>query len=374
MSGGHEQPVKRVVVIGGGVMGSAAAWQLASRGIQVRLLEQYEPGHDRGSSHGTSRIYRLAYPDAFYVGLAARALPLWRQAEAESGRAVLSLTGAVDHGPAAAIEALYAALRGGGHPATILRPEEAAERWPGLRFDTSVLFHPTAGRVHAGHAVLAFQRAAVLKGAVISPDTRVASVNRTGRTGVEVVTIDGEVHLADAVVIAIGGWAPGLAAASIAGIPPLRVTQEQPLHFPAPDALRWPSFIHHGGAALGQAEGVYGLGSVDGVKVGFHGVGPVVDPDARDRSIDPVALRQIQAYAETWLPGVSHADPVAATCLYTTTPDHDFIVDRDGPVTVLAGFSGHGFKFAPAIGQIAADLVQGADAPERFRTRRFANR
>ncbi len=355
-----------VVVVGGGVMGSAAAWQLASRGFAVTLLERSTPGHTEGSSHGSSRIFRLAYPDAFYVSLAARALPLWRQLEEESGLELLSLTGAVDHGPTAAIEELHAELRAAGHTARVLTPEQAGERWPGLRFDTSVLFHAAAGRLHADRAVVAFQQAAAAKGAVIRHQVRVAKLLRHGVNRVEAVTTEGEVLTADAAVVAVGGWAPGLAAEAVSGLPVLRVTQEQPVHFPAPDALDWPSFIHHGGAGLDDQAGVYGLGSTDGVKAGFHGVGPIVDPDRRDRGIDPAALRGVQRYAERWLPGVDVSAPTATTCLYTITPDHDFVVDRDGPVTVLAGFSGHGFKFASAIGALAAELVSGEPGARRF--------
>ena len=355
-----------VVVVGGGVMGSAAAWQLASRGFAVTLLERGAPGHTEGSSHGSSRIFRLAYADASYVDLAARALPLWRQVEEDAGLEVLSLTGAVDHGPAAATGAIHAELRGAGHTSRLLTPEQAGERWPGLRFDTSVLFHAAAGRVHSDRAVVAFQRAAAAKGAVVRHGVRVAELLRHGVNRVEVVTTDDEVFTADAAVVAVGGWAPGLTARSVSGLPRLRVTQEQPVHFPAPDALDWPSFIHHAGAGLDDESGVYGLGSTDGVKVGFHGVGPVVDPDHRDRGIDPAALRRVQQYAERWLPGVDASAPTATTCLYTITPDHDFVVDRDGPVTVLAGFSGHGFKFASVIGELAADLVSGKPGARRF--------
>ena len=355
-----------VVVIGGGVMGSAAAWQLASQGYGVTLLERSVPGHTEGSSHGSSRIFRLAYADGFYVSLAARALPLWRRIEEESGRELLTLTGAVDHGPAPVVNELYARLREAGHEAQILSPGEAGERWPGLRFDTSVVFHADAGRVHADHAVLAFQEAAVARGATVRHQVRVVEVLRRGADRVEVATVDGEVIPADAAVVAVGGWAPGLAAETVRGLPPLRVTQEQPVHFPAADPLAWPSFIHHGGAGLDADFAVYGLGSDDGVKVGFHGVGPIVDPDHRDRTVDAAARDRIRAYAERWLPGADASHPDATTCLYTTTPDQDFVIDRDGPVTILAGFSGHGFKFAPLIGELAADLVSGRPGASRF--------
>ena len=103
--------------------------------------------------------------------------------------------------------------------------------------------------------------------------------------------------------------------------------------------------------------GVYGLASVDGLKVGFHGQGPVVDPDDRDRTPDAVMLAGLREYARPWLPGVDPESAVPVTCLYTLTPDQQFVVDRLGRITVLAGFSGHGFKFASAIGELAAGLT-----------------
>ncbi|MEW2167201.1 FAD-dependent oxidoreductase [Streptomyces sp. NPDC007084] len=372
----HERPppvsARRVVVIGGGVMGSAAAWRLAGRGDEVTLLERFWPGHDRGSSHGTSRIFRLAYADPFYVDLAVRALPLWREAEEVTGRRVLTLTGAVDHGPSAVIEALREALSRAGRPAERLAPEQVAERWPGLRADTSALFHPEAGRLHADEAVAAFQQAARDRGARVRHGARVTGLSLQGEGAA--VRVEGEDELrADAVVVAAGSWTASLLTGDrgpLRRLPALRVTQEQPVHFPAGDALSWPSFIHHPGAALPAAgrtvDGVYGLGSVDGVKAGFHGIGPVADPDHRDRTPDPGTVAALAAYAERWLPGVRHTAPDPLTCLYTTTVQRDFIADRQGPVTVLGGCSGHAFKFAPVLGELAAALVHGSPGPDRF--------
>lgn len=357
--------MSHVVVIGGGVMGSSAAWHLAGRGHEVTLLEQFSPGHDRGSSYGSSRIFRLAYSDPFYVDLAVRALPLWRQLEAETATTVLTLTGAVDHGPEPATRALVDTLAAAGRLHEVLTPAAAAERWPGLRIDGGALFHPEAGRLHADHAVAALQQAAIGRGAQVRHGTRVARITPRRDERLEVVTAV-DVLLADHVVVAVGGWA--WKTLSRLGITPpvLRVTQEQPAHFATADALSWPSFIHHGGGALPAGSGVYGLGSDDGVKVGFHGVGPVVDPDHRNRRLDPAAERRLQEYAASWLPGVDSSIPTSSTCLYTTTPDHDFVIDRRGSVTILAGFSGHGFKFGAVIGELAADLVDGKPGEDRF--------
>lgn len=353
-------------MVGGGVMGSSAAWHLADRGYDVTLLEQFEPGHDRGSSHGSSRIFRLAYPDPFYVDLAIRALPAWRRLEAVVGTSLLSLTGAVDHGPTAATRGLRDALAAAGRPHRTLTPAQVEGRWPGLRADTSALFHKEAGRLDADAAVTALQQAAVARGAEVRHRTRVARIGTRSDGRVEVVTDTEEVLVADQVVVAVGGWAHKALPALGITPPTLRVTQEQPVHFAAPGALDWPSFIHHGGAALPAGSGVYGLGSVDGVKVGFHAVGPVVDPDHRDRSIDLAAEETLRDYASSWLPGVDLDRATSTTCLYTVTPDHDFVIDRRGRVTVLAGFSGHGFKFGSIIGDLAADLVDGKSGESRF--------
>jgi sarcosine oxidase len=356
---------RTVIVVGGGVMGSSAAWQLASRGAEVTLLEQFTPGHGLGSSHGSSRIFRLAYADPFYVALAVRALPLWRRLEEEADTGVLTLTGAVDHGPAAATQALRVALATAGRPFEPLVPAQVAERWPGLRAESTALFHPEAGRVHAEHAVTAFQRAARRRGATVRHGVKAVAVRPRGESA-EVATSDGAALTADAVVVAVGGWAPAVLPRLVPRVPRLRVTLEQPAHFPAADPLSWPSFIHHGGQALDVAGGVYGLGSADGVKAGFHGIGPVIDPDHGERTADPARLAVLRDYARRWLPGADADRAEATTCLYTTTPDHDFVIDRTGPITVLAGFSGHGFKFAPVIGELAADLVDGGPGARRF--------
>ncbi|MFD3649444.1 FAD-dependent oxidoreductase [Streptomyces cyaneofuscatus] len=271
----------RVLVVGGGLMGAAAAWRLSVRGHQVTVLERFGPGHDRGSSYGSSRIFRLAYAEPSYTELALRALPLWRRLEEESGQSVLTLTGAVDHGLPEAVERLAGVLAGAGRSAQRLSPGEVADRWPGLRADTTALYHPDAGRVHADDAVAALLKASGQRGAEVRHGVRVTEIRDTGRTGggVTVVTDADEALTADAVVVAVGGWAPGFLPDLVSGLPPMRVTQEQPVHFPVPDALDWPSFIHHPGAGWHVPGGLYGLGSVDGVKIGLHGVGPVVDPD-----------------------------------------------------------------------------------------------
>ena len=355
-------------MIGGGVMGSAAAWQLALRGHRVVLFEQYGPGHTRGASHGSSRIFRHAYPTRRYVALAARAARLWRQLERVDGQHFYARTGAVDHGDPATLHALAQALNEAGLEHSLLRPSAAQLQWPGLRFDTMVLHHPEAGRLHADQAVAALQRRASAEGAEVWHNSPVTGL-RSHSAGVRVLTASGSLRF-DQVVVAAGAWTTELLAgvpAVLRELPELTTTQEQPAHFlPLETPVGWPSFIHHPGAEY-QGPGIYGLGSADGIKIGEHGTGPKVEPATRDYLPDPAGIARLRAYAARWLPGVDPATASATTCLYTTTPDHNFVIDRRGPITVAAGFSGHGFKFGPAVGELVAGLVNGTtDAPELF--------
>src|SRR4051794_21330753 len=156
-----------VIVVGAGAMGSATAWWLARRGVEVVLLEQFEPGHTRGSSHGGSRIFRFAYYDPFYVRMAQAALPLWRELEDDVGETLLDITGAVDHGDPRSVDRVAAARAECGASHEVITPDAARERWPAMRFDGRVLFHPDGGRCRADATVAALQRRAAELGADI---------------------------------------------------------------------------------------------------------------------------------------------------------------------------------------------------------------
>jgi sarcosine oxidase len=207
-------------------MGSAAAWQLAKRGARVVLLERFEPGHVRGASHGASRMFRFAYPDPFYVDLVARALPLWREVEAASGQALLAITGGVDHGDPASLQAIANALDAVGVTGNWLEPDEATRRWPGLRFDASALHHPDSGRLDADAAVSALQRQAAGHGAQVLHHARATRVDEDG------VRVGDDVFQAPRIVVTAGAWTRHLLGEHLP-LPPLHVTQEQPLHFAA---------------------------------------------------------------------------------------------------------------------------------------------
>lgn len=363
-----------VVVIGGGAMGSAAAWHLAGRGRDVLLLERFAPGHTEGASHGASRNFNQAYSDATYVPMLVEALPLWRELEAESGDALLETTGIVNHGAGPAFDAVHDALRAAGIPAEFVPLAEAAERWPGIRFDSRVLLTPQAGRLNADRSVAALQAGVVARGGQVRHRARVTNLRVVGDDEVH-VTVESsgslETVVARRVVVTVGAWTSKMLADSIAH-PSLVVTQEQPAHFAVLDTdATWPGFNH--APTPGDPDydywysAVYGMITPgEGVKAGWHGSGAVVDPDRRSYLPEPEQLAALQRYAREWLPGVDSESFVPISCTYTTTPDSNFVLDRVGPVVVGAGFSGHGFKFVPTVGRILADLVDGVPAPALF--------
>lgn len=344
-----------VAVVGAGAMGCATAWHLAQRGRRVLLLERFEAGHRNGSSHGGVRIFRHAYGDPHYVHLAARALPLWRELEADTGEQLLELTGAYDHGPAGTIEPIAAALAGFGVAHEVLDPYEAQPRVPGLRFDAEVLAHPLGGRCFADRTLAALTRRAAELGADVRFRTRAAA--RLAASGGVELALDGPggastVH-ADVVVVTAGAWMPAVVNALGVAPPPVVVTQEQVVHFPLRDPrAAWPSFIHHLPVSR------YGmLTPGEGLKVGGHHEGAVVSPDERGFELGTERLATIVEYVRQWVPGVVPTPQFGATCLYTTTANEDFVLDRVGPVVVGSPCSGHGFKFTPLIGQLLADLA-----------------
>jgi len=366
-SSGSPEHTAPVVVIGAGVVGAATAYALTARGERVLLVEQHARGHHLGSSHGATRIFRQGYADPEYVALTTRALALWEALEAAAGEELVVRTGAVDHGRPEVVDAIAAALADADIPHESLTPEQAAARWPGIAFEGHVLTHSSAGRIRSERTIEVFLTLAERTGLVdLRFDTRVTGLEDHG-DDVTVTLSDGSAVRTASVVAAVGSWAPTLVGELLAGrgagLPAIRVTQEQPAHFPShlPDAA-WPSFVH-----WADGDDVYGLLTPgEGVKVGFHGTGPVVDPDHRDFVPVPAEAERLQAYVARYVPGVDATEPTFISCLYDNSPDEDFVIDRVGPLTVATGFSGHGFKFAPLLGEMLADLATGGVPHPRF--------
>lgn len=372
-----------VAVIGLGVMGSAALAALGRRGRRVVGIDRFVPGHDRGSSHGATCIIRLGYFEhPSYVPLLRAAYPLWRELEARSGASLMSITGILEIG-APASELVAGTLRASrlhGLAHEILDQRALAKRFPAFRVpeDFIGVFQPDGGFVRAEPTVDALLGDARNAGAELCREERVLAVEPDG-TGVRVVT-ERSTIAAGCAIVAAGAWVTSLVRhVSL----PVRVTRQVLGWFEPVDAAqaamfapdRFPVFL------LQNRDGIYYGFPADGsagVKVATHVAGTTVDPDRYDRGVSPGDEATIRTALKAHVPGADGRLITAKTCLYTVSPDGDFILDRlpsHPQIIVASPCSGHGFKFAPIIGEILADLaMMGATAHDisRFSLARFS--
>jgi sarcosine oxidase len=355
-----------VIIIGGGVMGCAAAWQLAKEGRRTLLLEQFNLGHTFGSSHGPSRIIRLAYDSADYVRLAQASYVLWRELEAEANESLLFKVGGLDLGQPDAlmldgIRATYQAL---GIPFEALARDEVVRRYPqfNLPEDTVGLYQADYALLAADKCVATLAAQAGRLGATIHENESARSI-RAVDDEIEVQTERGT-YRAGRLILAAGSWMRPLLGSLDLNVP-LVVKKEQLAffqpHVPAQFLPgRFPLFIHRqpGTTILGSGFPIFGQPA--GVKVMFDRIAPEIAAGNTDRTVDGPMLERLRRYAKEILPGLTGEIVHAVVCPYTMTPDEDFIIDHHPahPQVVIASpCSGHGFKFAPVIGRILADLA-----------------
>jgi sarcosine oxidase len=352
-----------LAVIGLGVMGSAALAAMACRGGHVVGIDRFTPGHDRGSSHGATRVIRLGYFEhPSYVPLVRAAYPLWRELEAESGAPLLTVTGILEMG-AAGSDLVAGTLRSArlhGLPHEVLDAAGMMKRFPAFRLpdDFIGVFQPDGGVLQAEPAVAAFQWIARQAGADLRMEERVLGVAPEG-DGVRVTTERGEVR-AGCAIVAAGPWLktllPQLAV-------PLRVTRQ---------VLAWFAPVRHAHQFAADCFPVFLLQNQDSLFYGFpadntgvkiakhHHLDETADPDDCSRTVSAADETVIRSVLKAHVPDADGPLVVARTCLYTMTPDGDFILDRmpgRPQIIVASPCSGHGFKFAPLIGEILADLA-----------------
>jgi sarcosine oxidase len=349
-----------VAVVGAGLLGSATARALGARGVPAVVLEQFGRGHARGSSHGATRIFRLSYPDPGYVRMALLAQEAWARLQADAGEELLVTTGGLDAGPAAVRCASALAECGVAH--TWLAAAGLRERFPGIapRPGEQLLFQPDAGVCLAGRAVAALQRLAERAGVPVRERTSVLGIELNG-DGVVLRTPGGDIT-AKVVVVTAGPWAAHVLAGAVARVPRMTPTVQQVRYFrPAEPGGSWPALIEwpDGGP---DWYAVPMAGGAPGVKVAAHIPGRPVDPrEGPFGQIDPALEAAAADYVRARLPGLVPAGLAPETCLYTMTADEDFVLDREGPVVVGGGCSGHAFKFGPLLGEMLADLALGTE-------------
>jgi monomeric sarcosine oxidase len=349
-----------VAVVGLGLSGSATALAAARRGHTVAAFEAYAPGHRRGSSHGHSRIFRRAYLDPLYVDLTGRARERWERLEADAGERLISRVGGVDHGPGREPERMTALLREHGVAAELFDPADAARRWPGIRFAGPVTYDPEGGVIDPEAAMAALVRLAVAAGASAAYETPVRDLEPR-EDGVR-FTAGGETWHAGTLVVAAGGWV-GPLLGGLVPLPPLVVTEQHVLYFPLREPGPWPTVVH---GPEPERLDVYALSEGLLCKVGEHVNGTVTTAATRDFTIPADVCERITGYVREWLPGLDPEPRSKTTCLYTRAPGEDFVLDRHGPIVVCSPCSGHGAKFAPLIGELAADLIDGGAPLPRF--------
>lgn len=385
-SGAGHDAVYDVIVLGLGGMGAAAAAHLTQRGQRVLGLEQHALGHDAGASHGETRLIRRAYFESpRYVPLLERAYQLWDELSAATGEELLHRVGlalcAPRGGDAAGASAFARALATAqqvGVPVEELTAAQAMSRWPALRLpeDFACLYEPGAGFLAVERCVLAHHEVARRHGAELRAEEPVVSW-RAEDDGVEVTTAKGR-YRARALVIAAGPWsAPLLAELAL----PLRVHRVVQLWFPAGEAMAkergMPCYAFDVGGHFFYGFPRWGQW---GAKFCEHAPGAAVADGALaavDRSLHESDVTAVSEAVSRYLPEASPTPAHHKVCLYTMTPDEDFLIDlhpRHKNVAIAAGFSGHGFKFASVVGEILADLAidGGTRHPIDFLKLRFA--
>jgi sarcosine oxidase len=371
-----------VIVVGLGGMGSATVRHLAARGVRVLGLERFDPAHDRGSSHGGSRVIRQSYfEDPAYVPLLLRAYELWEEAEKDSGADLLTLTGGLYLGPpeSTTFAGSLRAAQEWDLPHEVLDAAALATRFPTITpaADEVAVFEERAGFVRPERTVATHLDLAARDGADLRFGQQVLSWEATA-SGVRVRTADGK-HTAGRLVISPGAWAPTLLADL--GLP-LRVERQVQYWFAPPGGVE--PYVGHPVYVAEQAGGaqIYGFPAIDGpdggVKVAFFRRGRVTDPDALDRVVTEAEVDEMRARVADTLPGLVGPLVTSVPCMYTTTPDEHFVIAAHPElenVTVACGFSGHGFKFVPVVGEIVADLATTGTTSHPialFDPRRFA--
>ncbi len=361
-----------VIVIGVGGLGSATVYQLAKRGKKVLGIERFGIPHEMGSSHGLTRIIRLAYyEDPSYVPLMHRAYELWHDIETELDAKLLYTTGSIDAGPEGddVFSGSLESCQVHGLEHEVLTSKELTARFPGYRFptETMALFQPQGGLLVPERCIEGYAKAAQKLGATIHTEERTLDWEPTAGGGVRVTTDKGT-YEAGSLVVAAGAWAYKM----IPILEGIAVPERQVLiwmEVQEPDNFKPENFpVFNCRVEEGRYYGFPEFnpsGNTPGFKFGrWHHLEEVVDPDTIDRTPNDADEKLLRTFGERYFPGAGGRTLNLKACMFTNTNDEHFVLDTlpDHPqVSVAAGMSGHGFKFCSVIGEVMADLATDGD-------------
>lgn len=353
-----------VIVVGLGGMGAAAAYHLSAHGLRVLGLERYDFGHGRGSSHGETRIIRLAYFEgSAYVPIVQRAYRLWQDLGERIGAPLLFRTGSLEMSEEGHdfVDRSEASCRDHGLPFELLDAAETMRRHPAFKLhpNTRAIFQPDGGFVLSEAGIRAHADLATAHGALLRTGETVLGFDETGAGRVSVRTDKGSYSAAQLVLTA-GPWMPQLVPALGRSLETFKQTLGWfvPRHRELFAPSAFPVFIHF--SSEGEFYG-FPLYGDRGVKVGGpHFAREPIDPDEPDRVASPRQVKALEGFFDRHLPDAAGPAQTPTGCIYTKTPDEHFIIDRHPAMRqalLVSACSGHGYKFAPAIGEIVADLV-----------------
>lgn len=381
-------PIYDIAIIGAGIMGAAAACEMARDGARVALIDQSRLPNPRGASVDHSKVFRFAYPDPLYARLAADALKLWREAERETETELMTRTGLLLIGSrrsqSDSEDALgcYNALRSVDLEAEMLTGDEAARLFPQFNADAIAygVLDPSGAILHAERAVSAFIDLARRRGVSVIENRRVAAINN--RDGVTALATEpGGVIECHRAMVASGPWTRRLLP-EVNNL--LATTRQEVFYFEPEGKENAPGFgIGDFPIFFATDAGFYGfpIHHAGAMKIANHEKGDPVDPDRVDESVSPEAINECRAFFAEFIPALADARlKESRVCIYNNTPDDDFIIDWHPElenILIVTGFSGHGFKFGPLIGRIAAELLLSGSTAyniDRFRLSRFEQR
>ncbi len=365
-AGGRRVTRAEIVVVGAGVLGLCAAWELGRRGRDVICLEQQVIGHERSGSKSESRLFRLSHDDPFYVRLARRALAGWGELQAEAGCTLLEPAELVIFGDR--LDGYRSAMAAEGASARLVSRTELSERFGGLAFHGPGSFHGDALLEDSARILLARDVLDALARVMRAELREHEPVTRITQAEDDVtVETDAGVYRCDCTVLCAGAWSSalgrqlGIGAAAV-----LEPTLGQVAYLrPRPGALgRAPAFME---LATEQAGSVpsYAWGvptpTQGTYKIGLHRERPRVDPSAVSLERDEQELAELRRRAVQLLPGFDPRPVATERCFFDGSPDEELVVDRIGRIVIGAGTSGRGFKFGPALGEAMADLAEGRE-------------